>query len=131
MYYKLSPQPQTPVTRGLLGAVDDAARKSERALTVGLDELSSLDTKAMNGLITALRRMRDTGGTVQLHVTRPDLLRTLSETGLDRVFSIVATPEEPRPKPERKRKSGGVKTGRMIVGGLTGVFMALLVVGGK
>jgi anti-anti-sigma regulatory factor len=137
MYYKLASQDQTPIARQLLGAVDAAAQKNEPALTVGLDELASLDTKAMNGLITALRRMRDTGGTVRLHVTRHDLLGTLAETGLDRVFEIVANPDEPvipsvakRSRGTvRKRKRGGVGTARTIVGGLAGMFIALLVLG--
>lgn len=131
MYYKLAPQPQTALSRELLGAVHSAAQGNDRALTVGLDELPTLDAKAMNGLITALRRMRDAGGTVRLHVTRPDLLRTLSDTGLDRVFSIVATPEEPRPKAERERKGSRMKTARNVAGGLAAVFITLFVLGGK
>lgn len=134
MYYKLAPHPQTPMARDLLGAVDTAAQKDDRALTVGLDDLSSLDTKVMNGLITALRRMRDAGGTVRLHVTRPDLLRTLSDTGLDRVFAIVADPGEPL-IPSAVKRSGGTarkrQAARTIVGGMAGLFIALLVLGGN
>jgi anti-anti-sigma factor len=127
MYYKLASD-QHPATRGLLEAVDAAAQKDDLALTVGLDEIPSLDAPAMNGLISALRRMRDAGGTVQLHVTRPDLIDTLAETGLDRVFKIVATPEEPRPK-SRKRKVGPNGVVRNVAGGLAAAFIALLVLG--
>lgn len=130
MYLKLAPFEGASDSRSLLDAVEVSAQKNDRTLTIGLDEIDSLDAATMNGLITALRRMRDAGGTVQLHVTRPDVLATLGETGLDKVFKVVATPEEPRQKPARKRKrrSGGV---RKIAGGLVGVFVALLVLGAR
>ena len=128
MYYQLAPDQQQP-SRGLLEAVDAAATKDDPMLTVGLDDISSLDAPAMNGLISALRRMRDAGGTVQLHVTRPDVLKTLSDTGLDRVFKIVASPDEPRRKAARKRKSGPNGVVRNVAGGLAGAFIALVVMG--
>jgi len=130
MYLKLSPSEGAGDARSLLDAVENSAEKNDRTLTVGLDEIDSLDAAAMNGLITALRRMRDAGGTVQLHVNRPDLLATLAETGLDKVFKVVATPDQPRQKPVRKRKRrrGGV---RKIAGGLAGAFVALLILGAQ
>jgi anti-anti-sigma factor len=128
MYQKLAPFEGASDSRSLLDAVEASAQKNERTLTIGLDEIDSLDSATMNGLITALRRMRDAGGTVQLHVTRPDLLVTLGETGLDKVFKVVATPDEPRPKParRRKRRANGV---RKVAGGLVGAFVALLILG--
>ena len=131
MYLKLAPFDGAGDSQSLLGAVDASIGKNERTLTVGLDEIDSLDAATMNGLITALRRMRDAKGTVRLHVTRPDLLITLRETGLDKVFKVVATPDKPRQKPVRKRKrrSGGV---RKIAGGMAGgVFLALLILGAR
>ncbi|MGH7714628.1 MAG: hypothetical protein ACREML_01410 [Vulcanimicrobiaceae bacterium] len=114
----------------LLPAVDESATKSDKTLTVGLDEIPALDAATMNGLITTLRRMRDAGGTVRLHVTRSDLLGTLGETGLDKVFKVVASADEPRQKPPRKRKRrrNGV---RKVAGGLAGAFVALLVLGAR
>jgi len=130
MYLKLTHSEGASDSRSLLEAVEATAQKDDRTLTIGLDEIDSLDAPAMNGLITALRRMRDAGGTVQLHVKRPDLLETLSETGLDKVFKVVATPEEPRPNPprRRKRRRGGV---RKIAGGLASAFVALLILGAR
>jgi|GEM_PF-5539124 anti-anti-sigma regulatory factor len=128
MYFKLPPAESN--TSGLVSAVDESAQKGDQTLTVGLDEIADLDAAMMNALITALRRMRDAGGTVELHVTRPDLLVTLGETGLDKVFKVVANADEPRPKVARKRKrrSSGV---RSIAGGLAGAIVALLVLGAR
>ncbi len=130
MYLKLAPFEGTSDSRSLLEAVEASAQRNERTLTIGLDEIDSLDAPTMNGLITALRRMRDAGGTVQLHVTRPDLLATLAETGLEKVFKVVATPDESRQKPVRKRKRrrDGV---RKIAGGLVGAVVALLILGAR
>jgi anti-sigma B factor antagonist len=128
MYFKL-PSAESN-TSGLASAVDESAQKGDQTLTVGLDEIANLDSAMMNALITALRRMRDAGGTVDLHVTRPDLLVTLGETGLDKVFKVIANADEPRPKAARKRKrrSSGV---RSIAGGLAGAIVALLVLGAR
>lgn len=130
MYLKLQPFEGASDSRSLLDAVEASTQKNDRTLTIGLDEIDSLDAATMNGLITALRRMRDAGGTVQLHVQRPDLLGSLAETGLDKVFKVVDTPDEPRQKPVRKRKrrGGGV---RKVAGGLAGAFVALLILGAR
>jgi anti-anti-sigma regulatory factor len=128
MYFKL-PSGESN-TSSLVSAVDESATKEDQTLTVGLDEIATLDAAMMNALITALRRMRDIGGTVKLHVTRPDLLATLGETGLDKVFKVVANVDEPRARTARKRKrrSGGV---RSVAGGLAGAIVALLVLGAR
>jgi len=130
MYLKLAPFEDSSDSKSLLAAVEMTAQKKDRTLTIGLDEIDSLDAATMNGLITALRRMRDATGTVELHVTRPDLLVTLAETGLDKVFKVVVSPEEPRQKPARKRRRrrGGV---RRIAGGMAGALVALLVLGAR
>jgi len=72
--------------------------------------------------------MREAGGSVALHVTHPELLGELSVSGLDQVFKIVAQPQEPAPKKQRKRKGSAT---RKIAGGLAGIFAALLVLGGS
>jgi anti-anti-sigma factor len=59
-------------------------------VVLGLDHLDRLDTQAVRGLITLLRRARDVGGELSLQVTRPDLLRSLRVTALDRLFPVVA-----------------------------------------
>ncbi|HEY8298174.1 MAG TPA: STAS domain-containing protein [Candidatus Baltobacteraceae bacterium] len=70
-----------------------AAHESDGArLLLDLDGLPSLDVEAIRGLITILRRVRDAGGEIALHVTREDLKRTLAVTALDRVFTIAVRP---------------------------------------
>src|SRR5580658_2749650 len=128
MYQKLAPFEGASDSRSLLDAVEASAQKNDRTLTIGLDEIDSLDAPTMNGLITALRRMRDAGGAIRLHVTRPDLLETLAETGLEKVFKVVATSDEPRQKAARKRKRGA-RGVRKIAGGLAGAVVALLILG--
>lgn len=63
--------------------------QGESTITLDLDPLPQLDVQALRGLIVLLRRVRDAGGRVTLHVTRGDLLRTLHVTALDRVFPIA------------------------------------------
>ncbi len=58
-----------------------------------LDRLEALDAEAVRGLITLLRRTREIGGELGLIVSKPDLLRTLSVTALDRLFAIYETRE--------------------------------------
>jgi anti-anti-sigma regulatory factor len=57
-------------------------------LIIGLDRLASLDDEALSATIVALRRHRESGGTVRL-VTQNAVHRDrLARTGLDRVFEV-------------------------------------------
>jgi anti-anti-sigma factor len=58
-------------------------------VVLDLDGLARLDTDAVRGLIVLLRRSRDVGGEIALKVSRPELLRSLSVTALDRLFPMV------------------------------------------
>jgi anti-sigma B factor antagonist len=58
-------------------------------VVLDLDAVGVLDTEAIRGLISLLRRARAAGGELALRSTRADVLRTLSVTALDRVFSVV------------------------------------------
>ncbi|HEY5257714.1 MAG TPA: STAS domain-containing protein [Candidatus Baltobacteraceae bacterium] len=60
-------------------------------VVLDLDSIASLDASAVRGLIGLLRRAREHGGDVALRVGRPDILRTLSVTALDRIFKVVNT----------------------------------------
>lgn len=71
-------------------AVVTAFETGARRVVLDLDELPRLDTEGVRGLITLLRRSRELGGEVALHVTRPELLRTLNTLALDRLFPMVA-----------------------------------------
>ncbi len=74
----------------LQAAVTTAFETGARRVVLDLDVLPRLDTDAVRGLITLLRRARELGGEVALQVTRPELLRTLNALALDRLFPMVA-----------------------------------------
>jgi anti-anti-sigma factor len=114
VYYRLNAGPQS--RNELLAVAEKATAASEKTLIIGLDDLRDVDATVMGSLIVALRRMRDSGGSVVLHVTRPELLGELRVSGLDRVFKIVAQPEPPAGKKTKQRQqSSGA---RKIAGGL-------------
>jgi anti-anti-sigma regulatory factor len=122
MYHQLKGKPESAVQ-----AATTATGRGDRTLTVGLDAVCHIDAPVISSLVTALRRMRDARGTVRLHVTRPDLLAALHQVGLDRVFTITSSADEPRPKagPRRSRKRAG--WARRLAGGFAGIFGAILV----
>ena len=127
MYHPLTPD--SGARKALLRRVETAVAAHEQEITIGLDGLPSLDATVMGTLIVALRRMREAGGTVVLHVTRPELLSDLSMSGLDRVFKVVA--QQPESEPEKKAKRKGSGAARKVAGGLASIFAALLVLGGS
>ncbi len=73
----------------LQAAVITAFETGAPRIVLDLDNLPRLDTHAVRGLITLLRRSREVGGELALRVTRPDLLRTLNTLSLDRIFPVV------------------------------------------
>jgi anti-anti-sigma factor len=80
------PESVEAVQAAVLFALGEGAPR----VVLALDHLDRLDTQAVRGLITLLRRARDIGGDLALQVTRPDLLRSLRVTALDRLFPLVA-----------------------------------------
>jgi anti-anti-sigma factor len=70
-------------------AVDAALSKGAEQIVLDLDTLAILDTEALRGLIALLRRARLKGAQIALRSSRDEILRTLSVTGLDRVFALV------------------------------------------
>ncbi len=74
----------------LQASIVTAFETGARRVVLDLDLLPRLDTEAVRGLITLLRRSRELGGEVALHVTRSELLRTLNTLALDRLFPMVA-----------------------------------------
>jgi anti-anti-sigma factor len=69
-------------------AVDAKLLRGAEQVALDLDNLVVLDTEALRGLIALLRRARLKGAQIVLHSSREEILRTLSVTGLDRVFTI-------------------------------------------
>lgn len=56
-----------------------------------LDVLDALGTDGVRGLIGLLRLSRSAGGELALRATKAEVLRTLSVTGLDKLFPLVET----------------------------------------
>jgi len=81
--YRLSAHPA--IEAAVLAAFDGGAGR----VILDLDALESLDHESVRGLITLLRRARAAGGELGLRASRPEVTRTLSVTGLDRIFTIV------------------------------------------
>jgi anti-anti-sigma regulatory factor len=73
-------------------AVDETRRRQSLLLEVGLDSLPNLDDSVIAAAITALRRLREFGGTLRLITKKPSHRRTLSATGLDHVFELAPAP---------------------------------------
>lgn len=73
----------------LRGAVDEALRTRERGLIVDLDAIGFLDAAIIRELILCLRRLRECGGSLRVAATRPAVMSSLRDTGLDRVFGAI------------------------------------------
>ncbi len=69
-------------------AVDAKLLRGAEQVVLDLDTLVVLDTEGLRGLIALLRRARLKGAQIALRSSREEILRTLSVTGLDRVFTI-------------------------------------------
>jgi anti-anti-sigma factor len=69
-------------------AVDAKLLRGAEQVVLDLDSLAVLDTEGLRGLIALLRRARLRGAQIVLRSSREEILRTLSVTGLDRVFTI-------------------------------------------
>ncbi len=76
--------------RAIEAAVEAVAKTGGRVI-LDLDVLDSLGTDGVRGLIGLLRLTRAVGGDLALRSTRAEVLRTLSVTGLDKLFPLVET----------------------------------------
>ncbi|HTX58018.1 MAG TPA: STAS domain-containing protein [Candidatus Acidoferrales bacterium] len=83
--FTYQPDALDAITKEALSAFEAGAPQ----VVLDLDTLARLDTDGVRGLITILRRAREVGGDVALHVTRQDLRRSLSVMALDRLFPMV------------------------------------------
>ncbi len=80
-----SPHAYPALEAAVLAAFEAGATQ----VVLNLDRLDSLDTDGVRGLIALLRSSRAVGGELALRSTKPEILRTLSVTALDRVFRMV------------------------------------------
>lgn len=90
--FTLSPPPDAAafdaLQRSVLGALDEGFS----TVSIRLDHLRTLDVAAMRQLIKLLRRTRERGGDLELLCSRPDILRSLRVTALDKVFRMAPAP---------------------------------------
>jgi anti-anti-sigma factor len=83
--FDYQPSQLATVTEKVLAVFADGMPRA----VLNLDLLPRLDTDAVRGLILLLRRSREAGGEIALKVTRPELLRSLQVTALDRLFPMI------------------------------------------
>ncbi len=83
--FAYTPDRLDAVSREILEAFAEGAPR----VILDLDGLARLDTDGVRGLITLLRRAREVGGEVALKVTRPEIVRSLNVTALDRLFPVI------------------------------------------
>lgn len=87
--------------RVALGGIDE--------VTLDLDGVPLLDSPAIANLIVMLREARERDVKLRLAVTRPALLETLRNTGLDKVFTLASDPPVIRPVPAPVRPASPVR----------------------
>ncbi len=78
------PEPSRAIEAAVLAAAQTGAR-----VILDLGALESLDTDGVRCLIELLRATRGAGGELALRTSRAEVLRTLSVTGLDKLFPLV------------------------------------------
>lgn len=57
-------------------------------MAIDLADVDFMDSTGLGVLIGALKRLRETGGTLVLAGTKPAVTRVFEITGLDRIFTI-------------------------------------------
>jgi anti-sigma B factor antagonist len=70
--------------------------ESSKQVVVDLSDVTFLDSTGLGVLIAAMKRLRDseTGGRLDLVVTRPQIHKVLEVTGLTSVFTVHTTLDE-------------------------------------
>lgn len=76
--------------RTIAAAIEDGAH----LLVVDLTHTRFLDSTALGVLIGAVKRLRPLNGRLAIVNTEPSTAKTFQITGLDRIFTIVATRDE-------------------------------------
>ncbi|MCW3038770.1 MAG: hypothetical protein JWM31_675 [Solirubrobacterales bacterium] len=74
--------------------IAQAIEGGARMLVVDLTNTRFLDSTALGVLIGAVKRLRPLDGRLAIVNTEPSTAKTFQITGLDRIFTIVATRDE-------------------------------------
>jgi anti-sigma B factor antagonist len=75
-------------------AVERVIDKGARRLLVDLSEVTFIDSTSIGVLVGALKRLRASGGSLELICTEKNVLRTLEVSGLDQEFRIHSSRDE-------------------------------------
>jgi anti-sigma B factor antagonist len=68
--------------------------QGDNRIVVDLDAVDFLDSTGLGVLVGALKRVRSSGGDLQLICTQPRIRKVFEVTGLTKVFSIYDTLDE-------------------------------------
>ena len=75
----------------LRAALDGALEDGVVTLVVDLSEATFIDSTGIGTLMSALHRLKESGGTLEIVCVEPNLLRVFEIVGLNRQLSIHAT----------------------------------------
>jgi anti-sigma B factor antagonist len=75
----------------LHASLSDLIRQGSEIVMVDLSEVSFIDSSGLGALVGAEKEMRGAGHELRLVVTQPQIMRLLELTGLDQVFTVVAS----------------------------------------
>ena len=75
-------------------ALTEAIEGGEHRVAIDLTDVSFLDSTALGVLIGAVKRLRSRGGALAIVNTEPSIAKTFEITGLDQIFTIVASRAE-------------------------------------
>lgn len=71
----------------VVSAIDDGNTR----LVIDVDKVEFLDSTGVGVMVGALKKVRSSGGTLDIVCTQPRLLKIFDITGLDKVFGLHAS----------------------------------------
>jgi anti-sigma B factor antagonist len=75
-------------------SLSDLIGQGPEVIMVDLSEVSFIDSTGLGVLVGAEKEMRQAGQDLRLVVTQPQITRLLELTGLDEVFTVVASTDD-------------------------------------
>lgn len=78
----------------LQSELDPRSQQPNAALVVDLSDVGFIDSTGLGVLVTTLKHVRESGGSLDVVVTSPRVLKVLALTGLDVVIPLHETLDE-------------------------------------
>ncbi len=78
----------------LQAELDPLAQRPEGSVVVDLSAVAFIDSTGLGVLVTALKHVREVGGTLDVVVTAPRVLKVFALTGLDVVIPLHGSLDE-------------------------------------